>query len=235
MGSEIYLRIRRGPIQGHDVSPLFQLYRSRLLTLASRIAGARVPARSLYRCTCSPTAATRRASSAQASWSPAARGCTATFSRYKGHMTRSSLTPGARLQTIRCSASGWSLRMSCMLLWTSRLRSSTLWYARLPGFSARHLTCYSYATQQVNTPWNIRSDGVFLTEPPQQLLLKGHVADIPIVIGASTLVYPLGLQIHHEHISRKRRGRRKRVRLPIAERHVSLPSSPLCPRPNPKS
>ncbi|OJT02238.1 Lipase 1 [Trametes pubescens] len=36
---------------------------------------------------------------------------------------------------------------------------------------------------QVNTPWNIRSDGVFLTEPPQQLLLSGHVANIPIVVG----------------------------------------------------
>lgn len=44
--------------------------------------------------------------------------------------------------------------------------------------------------QQVNTPWNIRSDGVFLTEPPQQLFLKGHIANIPIVIGACTLVYP---------------------------------------------
>ncbi|KAI0656712.1 carotenoid ester lipase precursor [Cubamyces menziesii] len=36
---------------------------------------------------------------------------------------------------------------------------------------------------QVNTPWNAHADGVFITEPPQHLLLKGHVARIPIVIG----------------------------------------------------
>ncbi|KAI0349936.1 carotenoid ester lipase precursor [Trametes cingulata] len=36
---------------------------------------------------------------------------------------------------------------------------------------------------QVNTPWNVHADGVFVTDPPQHLLLKGKVARVPIVIG----------------------------------------------------
>lgn len=234
MASEIYLRIRRGPIQGHDVSPLFQLYRSRLLTLASRIAGARVLVRSRYRFTCSRTAATRRAYSAQASWSPAARECTATFSRYRRPTTRSSPTPGVRLQAIRCSASGLYLRMYCMPLWTSRLRSSTLWYVRLlSSCRRRRLHRHFYAMQQVNTPWNIRSDGVFLTEPPQQLLMKGQIANIPIVIGTCTLIYPLRLRTHREYIPRERRRRRQRVRVPLAQCHVRPhPFAPPCTHPD---
>ncbi|KAI8974028.1 carotenoid ester lipase precursor [Trametes punicea] len=36
---------------------------------------------------------------------------------------------------------------------------------------------------QVNTPWNVHADGVFVTDPPQHLLLKGDVARIPILVG----------------------------------------------------
>ncbi|KAI9064593.1 carotenoid ester lipase precursor [Trametes sanguinea] len=36
---------------------------------------------------------------------------------------------------------------------------------------------------QVNTPWNAHADGVFVTEPPQHLLLQGNAANIPIVVG----------------------------------------------------
>ncbi|OSC99767.1 carotenoid ester lipase precursor [Trametes coccinea BRFM310] len=36
---------------------------------------------------------------------------------------------------------------------------------------------------QVNTPWNAHADGVFVTEPPQHLLLQGNAAKIPIVVG----------------------------------------------------
>ncbi|CDO68651.1 hypothetical protein BN946_scf184382.g8 [Trametes cinnabarina] len=36
---------------------------------------------------------------------------------------------------------------------------------------------------QVNTPWNAHADGVFMTELSQHLLLNGHAAEIPIVVG----------------------------------------------------
>ncbi|KAI0645330.1 carotenoid ester lipase precursor [Trametes meyenii] len=36
---------------------------------------------------------------------------------------------------------------------------------------------------QLNTPWNAHADGVFVTEPPEYLLLRGNIARIPIVVG----------------------------------------------------
>ncbi|KAI0665708.1 carotenoid ester lipase precursor [Trametes maxima] len=36
---------------------------------------------------------------------------------------------------------------------------------------------------QVNTPWNAHADGVFVTEPPQHLLLRGNITRIPVIVG----------------------------------------------------
>ncbi|EMD39510.1 hypothetical protein CERSUDRAFT_80903 [Gelatoporia subvermispora B] len=39
------------------------------------------------------------------------------------------------------------------------------------------------STQGVNLPWLPRADGIFLTAPPQHLMLNGSVADIPFISG----------------------------------------------------
>ncbi|KAI0364152.1 carotenoid ester lipase precursor [Pilatotrama ljubarskyi] len=57
---------------------------------------------------------------------------------------------------------------------------------------------------QVNTPWNAHADGVFVTQPPQHLLLNGSVARIPVVVGndedeGSAFAFPsLNVTIDHE-------------------------------------
>jgi len=40
-----------------------------------------------------------------------------------------------------------------------------------------------FAYQGLVLAWLPRVDGVFLTEPPQHAVLRGHVADIPVITG----------------------------------------------------
>ena len=43
------------------------------------------------------------------------------------------------------------------------------------------------ASQGLVLAWLPRVDGVFLTEPPQYAVLRGHVSDVPVITGALTL------------------------------------------------
>jgi acetylcholinesterase len=39
------------------------------------------------------------------------------------------------------------------------------------------------ASQGLVLAWLPRVDGVFLTEPPQHAVLRGHVANVPVITG----------------------------------------------------
>jgi hypothetical protein len=41
------------------------------------------------------------------------------------------------------------------------------------------------ALQGLVLAWLPRVDGVFLTEPPQYSVLRGHVSDVPVITGTS--------------------------------------------------
>ena len=45
------------------------------------------------------------------------------------------------------------------------------------------LTLFSTALQGLVLAWLPRVDGYFLTEPPQYSVLRGHVADVPVITG----------------------------------------------------
>lgn len=45
---------------------------------------------------------------------------------------------------------------------------------------------YSLNLQGLALTWLPRVDGVFLTEPPQHAVLRGHVADVPMLTGMSS-------------------------------------------------
>jgi acetylcholinesterase len=43
------------------------------------------------------------------------------------------------------------------------------------------------ASQGLVLAWLPRVDGVFLTEPPQHAVLRGHVANVPMITGVFSL------------------------------------------------
>lgn len=43
------------------------------------------------------------------------------------------------------------------------------------------------ASQGLVLAWLPRVDGVFLTEPPQYSVLRGHVSDVPVITGVFAL------------------------------------------------
>jgi hypothetical protein len=45
------------------------------------------------------------------------------------------------------------------------------------------LSIYLPSPQSLSLAWLPRADGVFITEPPQQLVKKGLIADVPFVTG----------------------------------------------------
>jgi hypothetical protein len=60
------------------------------------------------------------------------------------------------------------------------------------------------ASQGLVLAWLPRVDGVFLTEPPQYAVLRGHVSDVPVITGEFALSCDSSLHITHS-CSRKLR------------------------------
>jgi hypothetical protein len=72
------------------------------------------------------------------------------------------------------------------------------------------------ALQGLVLAWLPRVDGVFLTEPPQYSVLRGHVANVPLITGAFDL--PRSLCEVDPHVRKLRR--RRHIVLDLHHEHI---------------
>ena len=57
-------------------------------------------------------------------------------------------------------------------------------------------------SQGLTLAWMPRVDGVLLTEPPQYSVLRGHVANVPLITG----VFESRLVVHNMRLTRRMSG-----------------------------